>query len=192
MSYRISTNHLIFLFLISCASGAFTQGRIDTALIKAQLKVIYARDQMTRDRGDSIKYVSYIDSCNLVLVEKLIALYGWPGKSFVGASGNYTVFLVIQHAGLATQEKYFPLMQASVDAGESRPADLAYLQDRILMQQGKKQLYGSQIVFNKTGGQELYPIEDERNVNIRRAKMGLQPLEEYAEHFGIEYKLPSQ
>ena len=55
------------------------------------------------------------------------------------------------------------------------------LQDRILMRQGKKQIYGSQVVFTKNGVQEFYSIEDEKNV-------GLHPIEEYAKYFGIDYK----
>jgi hypothetical protein len=97
---------------------------------------------------------------------------GWE-RSTIGAKANYTLFLVIQHAELAYQEKYYPLMEQSVNEGESRPGDLAMLQDRILMRQDKKQIYGSQVVFNKiTGDQEFYPIEDEKNVNVRRAKGG--------------------
>lgn len=69
---------------------------------------------------------------------------------------------------------------------------MAMMQDRILMREGKKQIYGSQVVYNKTGEQIFYPIEDETNVNIRREKVGLQPLEEYAKYFGIDYKLPKQ
>ena len=57
------------------------------------------------------------------------------------------------------------------------------------MRQGKKQIYGSQVVYDKQGAPMFYPIEDEKNVNTRRAKMGLQPIEEYAKFFGIEYKL---
>ena len=83
-------------------------------------------------------------------------------------------------------------MQKSVDTGESRPSDFALLQDRVLMGQGKKQIYGSQVVFNKRGEQEFYPIVDEKNVNIRRKKAGLEPIEEYAKYFGIEYKPPSR
>lgn len=114
---------------------------------------------------------------------------GWVVKNLI-RHYNRVLFLVIQHADLATQENYFPLLQESVDKGESSQSDAAMLQDRILMRQGKKQIYGSQVVFNKTGGQEFYPIEDEKNVNLRRAKVGMQPIEEYAIYFGIEYKLP--
>jgi hypothetical protein len=178
---------LLFIFGIG-----FAQPAADTAAIKKQLESIRQRDQKTRTGSDSTQFVAYIDSCNLVQVELLIAQYGWPGKSFVGAQGNVTVFLVIQHADLPVQEKYLPLLEKSVADSESRPCDLALLQDRVLMRQGKKQMYGSQVVPNPhTGAMEIYPIEDEKNVNIRRQRMGLEPLEEYAAYFGITYTLPA-
>jgi len=183
-------NSPLLILIVSFSLQLVAQTKIDTTAIINELAVIHDRDQKTRTSGDSIQFIQYIDSCNLVRVESLIEKYGWLGKSFVGPRGNSTVFLVIQHADLATQEKYFPLMQKSVDEGESRPAELALLQDRILMRQGKKQIYGSQVVLNNTGGQEFYPIEDEKNVNVRRKKVGLQPLEEYAKYFDIDYKLP--
>jgi len=185
------TGKILFLFLFLVFSNKiFSQTEIDTAAIKSLLNTIHERDQKTRKGSDSSAYIQYIDSWHLVQVEELISKYGWPGKSFVGPKGNNTVFLVIQHAELETQEKYLPMMRQSVEKGESRPADLALLEDRVLMRQGKKQIYGSQVVFNKSGGQEFYPIEDEKNVNVRREKVGLQPIEEYAKYFGIEYKLP--
>lgn len=179
-----------FYYTRNITASEMVKDHLDIAAIKKELAAIHDRDQKTRTGSDSAAFMNYIDSCNLVQVESLVAKYGWLGKSFVGANGNVTLFLVIQHADLTTQEKYLPLLQKSVDEGESRLADLALLQDRVLMRQGKKQIYGSQVVFNKTGGQEFYPIEDEKNVNVRREKAGLQPIEEYAEYFNIDYKLP--
>lgn len=183
---------LIFTVTIACFGHSFSQSGADTIAIIKQLEAIRDRDQKTRKGIDSASYMKFIDSTNLVQVELLIEKYGWLGKSFVGARGNNTIFLVIQHSDLSTQEKYLPLLQKSVDDGESQPSDFALLKDRVLMRQGHKQIYGSQVVFNETGGQEFYPIEDEKNVNIRREKVGLQPIEEYAKLFGIEYKLPTQ
>jgi len=159
--------------------------------IKKELKAIFERDQKTRTGADSASFMHYIDSCNQVQIKSLIAKYGWMGKSLIG-NYNQVLFLVIQHADSATQEKYFPMLQQSVDEGESKADDLALMHDRILMRRGKKQIYGSQVVYDKTGKQIFYPIEDERNVNKRRSKAGLQPIEEYARYFGIEYKLPNK
>lgn len=85
------------------------------------------------------------------------------------------------------------MLRRSVAEGESRGSDLAMLEDRILLRENKKQLYGSQVVPDQeTGGWMFYPIEDEKNVNARRQKMGLPPMEEYAKYFGIDYQLPAQ
>lgn len=170
---------LILLLTSAYRQSIVAQTRIDTAAIKNQLNTILNRDQKTRTKGDSAQFMHYIDSCNLVQLEMLVNKYGWLNKSFVGGRCNQAAFLVIQHAELETQLKYLPVIQASVDKGESNGYDLAMLQDRILMRQEKKQLYGSQVVFNKTtGAPEFYPIEDEKNVNVRRAKVGLEPIEE--------------
>src|SRR4030095_12048662 len=99
--------------------------------------------------------------------------------------------LVVQHADSATQVKYLPIIQQSVEQGESSASDFAMLYDRVLMRQGKKQIYGSQVVFDQQGNKVFYPIENEKNVNIRRAKARLQPIEEYAKNFSMDYKLPS-
>lgn len=182
---------LIFITTFFCCNNLFAQDYTDTLAIKKQLEIILDRDQKTRTGGDSAAFMQFIDSTNLVQVESLIAKYGWMGKSFVGDRGNSALFFVIQHADLAKQLKYVSLLQNSVELGESRPSNLALMQDRILMRQGKNQIYGSQVVFSKTGEQVFYPIEDEKNVNIRRAKIGMQPLEDYAKLFGIKYKLPT-
>jgi hypothetical protein len=61
------------------------------------------------------------------------------------------------------------------------------------MRQDKKQVYGTQVWMNpKTGLQEFWPIEDEININIRRKKLGMSTLEEYAGYFGIDYKLSEE
>lgn len=188
----IMIRHCLFLFLnLIFVQQLFAQSTIDTAAIKKELKSIYERDQKTRKHGDSTEFVNYIDSCNQVQVKLLIDKYGWLGKSVIG-NYNQVLFLVIQHADSATQEKYFPLLQQSVSEGESSVIDLAMMQDRLLMRRGQNQIYGSQVVTDGNGGWKFFPIEDERNVNIRRAKIGMEPIEEYAKYFGIDYKLPEK
>ena len=160
---------ITFIALLVSNQFAFSQTETDTIAIQNELNAIF--------------------ESNLSKVEALITKYGWPGKSFVGVKGNYTVWLVIQHAELETQEKYLPLFEKSVADSESRAIDLAYLKDRVLMRQNKNQIYGTQVWMNSaTGLQEFWPIEDEKNVNARRASLGMSPIEEYAQLFGIHYK----
>src|SRR5215475_10415009 len=106
-----------------------------------------------------------IDNRLLKRLEEIIAKYGWPGKSLVGAEASLAAFLIIQHANYQYQKKYFPLIKEAMKKGEVRPQDMALLEDRILMREGKKQIYGSQLRRNQTTGKlEMWPVEDEENL----------------------------
>jgi len=64
------------------------------------------------------------------------------------------------------------------------PANIAYLEDRVLMYGGKPQIYGTQFVLNKkTGKMVPYTIWDAANVNERRSKYNLGKLEEHIKTF---------
>jgi hypothetical protein len=133
-----------------------------------------------------------IDRRNMTRLEEIIKQKGWPVKSLVGEDASKAAFLILQHSDLRHQEKYLPLLKEAAKKGEARPADVAMLEDRILIRKGKKQLYGTQIHSGAdTGGKlVLDPIEDEEHVDERRASVGLMPLKEYLKHFGMEYKPP--
>ncbi len=132
------------------------------------------------------------DSANLVRVTAILDQYGWLGRDVVGGQGNMTLFLVIQHSNQKTQEKYLPMMREAVKHGKAQGANLALLEDRVALGQGKKQIYGSQIHQDSNGKYFVAPIEDEANVNKRRAEVGLEPLEKYARRWNIDYKLPDK
>jgi len=124
-----------------------------------------------------LKTMAYTDSMNLILVSSIIDQYGWLSQNEVGSKGNSALWLVIQHADLETQEKYLPIMRKAVENGKAKISELAYLEDRILMRHGKKQLYGTQYQLNKkTNQMELWEIEDPVNLNKRRESLGLPPM----------------
>jgi hypothetical protein len=128
-----------------------------------------------------------IDQDNLQRLEKIVANGGWPKLSVVGQKAASAAFLIVQHADLATQQRYLLVVRQAVTAGEARASDLALLEDRVLVGQGRKQLYGSQLQSDGKGGWQFYPIEDEAHVDERRRSVGLPPLTDYARLFGVEY-----
>ena len=195
---------LLMLFVFSGRSHA--EDSVDSVALPAvahELNRMQIEDQRYRGENDTIfkttpwtdslehwvwSRQSEIDSTNVKRLEELIDQYGWLGMHKVGNDGAEAVFLIIQHAGLAVQEKYLPKMRESVAAGDFPPTCLAYLEDRIRISEGKPQLYGTQVkVDMETGKPELYPIEDEVNVDKRRAEVGLGPLADYCAEFGIVY-----
>lgn len=171
--------------------------------LAALLDSIHNEDQGLRQQIDEVeaKYggdsdemqelwrnMARTDSMNLIVVERILNERGWLGPDVVGPTGSSTLFLVIQHADLATQEKYLPMMREAVTNGKANGSDLALLEDRVLMRNGKRQLYGSQIGrHNETGEYYVSPLEDPDHVDERRASVGLGPIADYISHWNMTW-----
>ncbi len=132
------------------------------------------------------KQQTEIDQKNMKRLHEIVAKHGWPGKKLVGEKAADAAFLIVQHAELPDQEKYLPILQKAAEKNDVKQSNVAMLQDRVLMRQGKNQIYGSQLRSDpKTGKIELYPIDDPEHVDERRAKVGLPPLKDYLKLFGL-------
>ena len=169
----------------------------------ARLDTIYAEDQQYRKQIDGIekKYgwdskemkslweiINEKDAINLIKVMGILDQYGWLGPDIIGEQGNSTLFLVIQHSDQATQEKYLPMMRDAVKNGKAKGHQLALLEDRVAIKQGKRQIYGSQIgTHPETQTPYVLPLEDPDNVDERRAKVGLSTMAEYLKLYQIKW-----
>ena len=173
---------------------------------KATLEEVYKTDQGIRvefieaqkkygfksKKVDSlIKLMNYNDSLNTTTVAKILDKYGWLGEDKVGNKGNTTLFLVIQHANLKTQQKYLPVLRKAVKSGKARASSLALLEDRVALREGRKQIYGSQLSSIPDNPSKYYlsPLIDPDNVDKRRASVGLQPLAEYVKRWDIVWNV---
>ena len=134
-----------------------------------------------------------IDKKLLNRLEKIIQRYGWPTRSMVGKEASEVAFLIIQHADLASQKKYFPLLKQAVAMNEARPDHAAMMEDRILMGEGKKQIYGTGLrTDDRTKELKLWPIDNEEEVDERRRAVGLPPMAEYLKMMGLTYNPPQR
>lgn len=74
-------------------------------------------------------------------------------------------------------------MKRAVRLGGASARDLAYLEDRVRVRSGRRQIYGTQ--FGPIcGGNQPYPIEDEQHVDERRKVVGLEPMRTYEQKIG--------
>jgi hypothetical protein len=146
------------------------------------------RKGMVHPDKDVQARMTVIDSNNTARMKEIVSRYGWPGPALVGADGAGAAFMLVQHSpSLAFQKAMLPLVQKSYLAGKLSAWDYALLTDRVLMREGKPQLYGMAIKPWVGKEPELYPIEDEANVDKRRASIGLPPLREYLEGLKRQY-----
>lgn len=134
-----------------------------------------------------------IDKKLLKRLEEIIQQYGWPTISMVGTQASETAFLIVQHADLSHQKKYFPLLKQAAAQKEARRDQVAMMEDRMLMAEGKKQIYGTGLQTNDvTKELKLWPVENEEEVDARRAAVGLPPMAEYLKLFGLKYNPPKK
>ena len=150
----------------------------------SMLEDVFNQDQANRKSGGPLNMD--IERKNLAIVLSIIEYCGFPEKKVVGDTGMTAVFLVFQHSTRKVREKYLPKIMECAKNGDLSMSEVALMEDRLLMENGEKQKFGTQIVKDrKKGIWIVYPIEDPKHVNIRRASIGLQPIEKYLEQWKI-------
>ena len=121
-------------------------------------------------------------------IKEIISDYGWPLESVVGEDGAEAAWLIVQHAVLEPefQKECVNLIKKAVEKGQANSWHLAYLQDRVLVQENKPQIFGTQHVANE-GKMEPLPIEDIQQADSKRAELGLWSLEDHTAHLQRDY-----
>jgi hypothetical protein len=131
-----------------------------------------------------------LDRQNTADLKELLKIYPWFTISEFGKKADGNAWLLVQHADhdpefqreiLAKLEKLYP-------TGETRPANYAYLYDRLAASwhdptKRRLQRFGTQGQCTAPGKWEPLPMEDPENVDRRRAAVGLPPLADYIAGF---------
>ena len=146
------------------------------------LSEVYESDQRIRKSNELIKHAKE-DHRNQELVISIIEKCGMPTLNEVTQKHMNAIWLGLQHTDEKIRQKYFPQIEKAVENGDLSKQQYALMKDRILMDEGKPQIYGSQIKKGK-----LYKLENPETVNERRKEMGMGTIEDYLKtHFNIEF-----
>ena len=116
---------------------------------------------------------------NNAALRQIVERWGWPGIRLVGEDGCEAAWKIAQHAILDQdlQERCLELLKDAVQNGDAQPWQLAMLTDRVLMQQGKPQIYGTMTVGDGNDGVMLWKLAEPEKVDSLREQAGLPPLE---------------
>jgi hypothetical protein len=174
-------------------------GTVANPLLRAELLELARDDQADRERfSDAVKAndkeyeerLTEKDAARTTRLKAIVGDHGWPTPALVGHDGVEAAWLMLQHSGdLAWQKAMLPVLERAASAGEIHRNDVALLTDRVLVRSGQPQRYGSS--FSMVDGRLVAdPIEDEQNVDARRAEIGLPPMADYAVLLADAYKLP--
>lgn len=133
--------------------------------------------------GDIFKTV---DEANTADLKALLKLFPWFKISEFGKDADQQAWILVQHADRDPdfQAKILKTLEPLAKQGETRPANYAYLYDRVAAsfsspEKRRAQRYGTQGICKAPNDWQPLEIEDPANLDKRRAEMGLPPFSEY-------------
>ena len=160
--------------------------KVERPMLRRELLLRREQDQAMRGVPSSEawamddEYGKEVDADNLRRLKHIVRQDGFPTARMVGYDGLEAAWLLVQHADAdpAFQAEMLTEVRRSVNARELDVQLYALLTDRVLLAQGKKQRYGTQLAISDQG---LTPrrLEDPDHVDERRRAMGLIPLADY-------------
>lgn len=136
----------------------------------------------TRDQWD--KFKDSVFANDKMKLEILFNKYGFLGFNKVGKDGSNNFWLLVQHLDKYPdfQNKILRAMNKEVLKKNANPANYAYLYDRVHVNAGEKQLFGTQVTYEtETTGRAIPKIglADSANVERLRKEYDLEPLKDY-------------
>jgi hypothetical protein len=193
---RIAVLTLTF-FLLSASAFAQSQN----AEVRTELLAMRERDQAARNAcptGSSdeqmkcyLKISDEIDKPHTQRLNEIVRSYGVPDAKLVGADGMEAYYLLLQHSNdLNLKQKSLKGIENAFRAKQLSPFDYANFTDRLCVNLGKLQVYGSNFDF-KNGKLVMSPTKDVKNLDKRRKEIGLPPITEYMKMLEEMYKIPA-
>jgi len=115
-------------------------------------------------------------------IREIFEQHGFVGFDLAGENGSRNFWMIVQHSdhNPEFQKEVLVEMKKEVDKQNAISTNYGLLVDRVNLNTGKAQIYGTQVTYNMNNGQ-AYPkkLADSINVNERRKSIGLKPIEEY-------------
>jgi hypothetical protein len=186
-----------FLILFAFAASGAAQVRDD--VLRKELIAMRDRDQQARENcptGNTdaqlkcyAEIAETIDKPNTQRLDEIVTKFGVPDARLVGTDGVRAFFLVLQHSpSLDLKKRSQKGMKKAYQSKALSAMDYANFTDRLLVGLGKLQVYGSNFEF-KDGKLVMSPTKDPGKLDVRREKLGLPPIGEYARVLGEMYKM---
>jgi len=184
---------LLPIFAAACQSSPATQVVLFNPGLRSDLLNMEFQDQEVRSAPASTRPEDkarmdrwkQVDARNLERLRQILNEHGWPTRDLVGSDGVRAAWVLAQHADSDPQfqRRCLEQLSAAHARGQAPPQAVAYLTDRVLMNEGRPQIYGTQFT-SLDGAPTPHPIESPAQLDARRQKMGLPPMAEYERMVG--------
>jgi hypothetical protein len=145
--------------------------------------------QVTGTTKEMIQKMRPTDARLTAELQGIIKASGWPTIALVGIEASNAAMLILIHTpDHEWQRELLPQLQQLADTGKIDGSSLAIVIDKELVAEGKLQRYGSQFKFIN-GAMAMFAVEDPSNLDQRRAKVLLPPMDVYKEQLSQLYNL---
>jgi len=126
-----------------------------------------------------------LDAENTRWLKEQVSLRGWFTISKYGADADFAAWLLVQHADrdVPFQTEMLRILEPLVPAKETGQINYAYLHDRVAVNSGRPQRYGTQGRCTAAGVWEPREVEEPETLDERRAAVGLPPEADYIAGF---------
>jgi hypothetical protein len=129
--------------------------------------------------GTYVPRMEAIHISNAAALKELIRDHGWPNTHMVGEDGAEAAWLIVQHSigDPEFQRQCLKLLVEHAADGSVPQWQVAYLEDRVNMQQGQPQRFGTQWLDDPLDGRvRPWTLADPERVNQLRAEAGMKPV----------------
>jgi hypothetical protein len=130
--------------------------------------------------GPYVPRMEEVHQRNAARLRELIEQHGWPAEDIAGKDGAEAAWFIAQHAVGEPQFQRQALRLLLICAVEGRAPrwHAAYLEDRIAMQGGRPQRFGTQWINDSRDGRfRPWLLAEPNRINQLRAEVGLDPLQ---------------
>jgi hypothetical protein len=149
------------------------------ASLQQQFELLASEDQKARNRTHiSDSEVEELAAKARPVLESVFARYGWPKLSVFGTEACNNFWLLVQHQPLSVEQQMLPAMGAALAQGEASRTAYAYLFDRVQVDEGKPQHWGTQAHCDGVEA-KLFPVDDPVHLDQRRAALAMEPVAQY-------------
>lgn len=190
---------LFLLFPLKGHSSIHSLDRdVEKLKLKAKLTSMVAEDQAFRvGYADLVKIGYSLDEVlnhqelraavqdsarsNTEQLKSFVNQWGWITISQFGAAASDNAWLLVQHADhdVDFQERALELLSEALETKDVTPSNVAYLWDRVQVNRGLPQRYGTQGICKGPSQWEPRPLEDPSKLDDYRKSVGLAPFSEY-------------
>ena len=169
------------------------------SMVKSGAKQISIRDALSKmvevdqaarklpDSPDKVAAIGRIDALTTANLKDLLTRYAWFTISEFGPNADKDAWLLVQHADRdpTLQAEVLGRLEKLVQSNETSRSNYAYLFDRVATGAKRPQRFGTQGRCVGPSKWEPFPIEDQLQVDERRAWAGISRFPTLAQYAAV-------